>query len=515
VKLKKLTDGAVHYTRVSTKEQAEDPANLATQKRICSSHGERQGWPVVECFEDIDSARTALDRPGFQRMVAYCLANRHRVRYLLVQDLSRFARNIKDQAVTLSKLEAIGVLVRSVMEPNINETAAGRMAATIHGAFNQFFSDSLSEKMQERTRQSAAAGRYPWRAPIGFRNVGGQMGPNIVPDEHAGPLIKRAFELMSTGSYSKVKVLQIITGEGLTTARGMPLTPQTFHVLLRNPLFAGWVTLPSDDSFKPVRGLHQPLINQELFDRVQAVLDGRRIPSAPKQKVNPAFPLKLFVRCDSCGVPLTGGSCKGRSKRYEYYWCRNQNCRAVKLTAHKLEADFLALVQRLSPRKDAVLATPAVAAKLLTAAQGNTEREIKRMQDRLEEARHRRRQLLESMLDKKISDETYRETDADYGRQIVVTEEEIRALSSLQITRDQCLQFDQLLMANIAGAWELASPDQRQVVQTLLFSDGLSYSPAKGILNRSKASLFNTLEFMRFQKVSLASPTGFEPVLPP
>jgi DNA invertase Pin-like site-specific DNA recombinase len=70
VKLKKLTDGAVHYTRVSTKEQAEDPANLATPKRICSSHGERQGWPVVECFEDIDSARTALDRPGFQRMVA-------------------------------------------------------------------------------------------------------------------------------------------------------------------------------------------------------------------------------------------------------------------------------------------------------------------------------------------------------------------------------------------------------------------------------------------------------------
>jgi hypothetical protein len=137
------------------------------------------------------------------------------------------------------------------------------------------------------------------------------------------------------------------------------------------------------------------------------------------------------------------------------------------------------------------------------------------MQDRLEETRHRRRQLLESMLDKKISDETYREADADYGRQIVVTEEEIRALSSLQITRDQCLQFDQLLMANIAGAWELASPDQRQAVQTLLFSDGLSYSPAKGILNRSKASLFNTLEFMRFKKVSLASPTGFEPVLPP
>jgi DNA invertase Pin-like site-specific DNA recombinase len=63
-----------------------------------------------------------------------------------VQDLSRFARSLKDQANTIATLEAIGIEVKSVMEPNIGQSAAGKMAANIYGTFNQFFSDSLSEK---------------------------------------------------------------------------------------------------------------------------------------------------------------------------------------------------------------------------------------------------------------------------------------------------------------------------------------------------------------------------------
>ncbi len=68
---------------------------------------------------------------------------------------------------------------------------------------------------------------------------------------------------------------------------------------------------------------------------------------------------------------------------------------------------------------------------------------------------------------------------------------------------------------DIARAWEIAEPEQRQRVQNLLFEGGLHYSQEAGFLNRSKPSLFSALEAMTDEKGLLASPTGFEPVLSP
>jgi DNA invertase Pin-like site-specific DNA recombinase len=56
-----------------------------------------------------------------------------------VQDLSRFARNHKDQAEAIYDLGQSGVSLRSTYESNIDETAAGKLAANFFGAFNQFF----------------------------------------------------------------------------------------------------------------------------------------------------------------------------------------------------------------------------------------------------------------------------------------------------------------------------------------------------------------------------------------
>jgi site-specific DNA recombinase len=507
--------GAVLYIRVSTDEQANKALNLENQERTCREFCHRQGWPVVERFIDSDSARTAVDRPAFQRLLTYCRANHMEVRYVVVYDISRFARNVQNQAEAIAALNHNGVLLRSVSELNIDETAAGRMAANILGTFNQFFSDSLSEKMQRRTRQSAEAGRFPWRAPLGYRNIGGKEGANIVPDERAAPLVRRAFELMGTGRYKKTEVLKIITGEGLTTARGKVLSTQTFHALLRNPLYVGWVTLPSDDRFEPVRGLHQPLFSQELFDEVQAVLAGRSPGAVPKRKLNPAFPLKHFVKCDSCGVPLTGGFCTGRSKRYAYYWCRNPACHAVRLTGEQLEVDFLALLQRFRPAPDDVEDFLKMAAKVWAAAQGDAAKEARRLEARLEEQKRRKRKLLDSMLDGKISDTTYKQADEEFCAEIATTEKELRALESRQVTQDAFLCFIKIHLMDVGGAWQLGTPGQKHRVQNLLFDGGLFYSEKSGILNRSNSSLFSILELISGSKLGLASPTGFEPVLSP
>ena len=95
------------------------------------------------------------------------------------------------------------------------------------------------------------------------------------------------------------------------------------------------------------RGDFEPLISEELFYQAQAVLSGRLLSTAPRQRAHPDFPLRAFVRCQSCGRGLTGSWSKGRSEYYAYYHCR-LGCRAVNVTKATLEglfADELALLQ--------------------------------------------------------------------------------------------------------------------------------------------------------------------------
>ena len=77
------------------------------------------------------------------------------------------------------------------------------------------------------------------------------------------------------------------------------------------------------------------------------------------------------------------------------------------------------------------------------------------------------------------------------------------------------MRFTELHLLDIAHALQIAGPESRQRVQYLLFADGLYYSPEAGIFNRSKSSLFSMLQATSDEKGLLASPTGFEPVLPP
>ena len=114
-----------------------------------------------------------------------------------------------------------------------------------------------------------------------------------------------------------------------------------------------------------------------------------------------------------------------------------------------------------------------------------------------------------------IQQRDYEEANREYTLDIEMIEDQLSLAHSNVTTLDAFVRFAELMLTNIAGAWQKASAEQRQRVQNLLFTNGISYSMEKGFLNRANPSLFNMLEEISTEKGMLASPTGFEPVLPP
>src|SRR5260370_25022370 len=99
---------AVLYVRVSTDEQASQVHNLPTQQRKCTDRCTRDSLTVEKTFIDADSARTA-DRPQFQAMLDYCRKHKGKITHVVFADLSRLARNVGDQSVTLATLRQLGI----------------------------------------------------------------------------------------------------------------------------------------------------------------------------------------------------------------------------------------------------------------------------------------------------------------------------------------------------------------------------------------------------------------------
>jgi DNA invertase Pin-like site-specific DNA recombinase len=508
--------GAVIYVRVSTDEQADGALNLSNQEQKCRTYCDQKDFAVLQVFVDPgESARTA-DRPEFQRMLAYCKAHREEIGYIVVQDLSRFARNNGDQARFIAELGKFGVRLCSVYEPNVDDTAAGKLAANIHGTFNQYFSDALSDKMKDRTRAAVLAGRFPWPAPIGYLNDSkSRTGANLIPDPQRGPLVRRAFELIATGRYRKVEVLQIVTAEGLRTRKGKQLSAQTFEAMLKKPIYCGCITASCLN--EPAKGLYEPIVSEQLFQTVQAVLSGKRLTVAPKRKHNPNLPLKWFVRCDSCGTPLTGGlvTGKNKNKKLGYYWCRKSDCRSTLVRKEELEALLVNDLRRLRPDDQTVADFPKVAERVWTERQGNAAAKVEKLRDRLEEQKAMKSALLRAKLCGEVSQADYAYANNEFDREIGVLTECLKASRTSPVTLDAFLRFAKTMVVDIAGAWQRAGAEHKISVQNLLFQNGLRYSQELRKFEHPKPCLFSMVEELGGSNWWLASPTGFEPVLPP
>src|SRR5918999_4873207 len=122
------------------------------------------------------------------------------------------------------------------------------------------------------------------------------MGKSLMHDPERGPLVRSAFEDYATGRFTKEQLLKRVRSWGLTNRRGKPLTSQAIGVLLRNRLYAGIVDVP-EYGVRNKRGDFAPLISEELFYLVQAVLSGRVPSTAPRKRAHPDFPLRGFVFC--------------------------------------------------------------------------------------------------------------------------------------------------------------------------------------------------------------------------
>ena len=86
-------------------------------------------------------------------------------------------------------------------------------------------------------------------------------------DEEKAKTIRRIFEMFSTGIYSQTQIRNILERENIY------ITPASMFGILRQSVYCGRMYVPSLHP-EIVKGCFEPIISEELFDKVQTLLSG-------------------------------------------------------------------------------------------------------------------------------------------------------------------------------------------------------------------------------------------------
>lgn len=339
---------AIIYLRVSTEEQV-DNFSLGTQEELCRKEALRRGFEIIEVFkEEGRSAKTILGRPVLIKLLEYSRKNKQSFSAVFVYRLDRISRQTADYLAIRKKLAECEISLLSATEPTGNSPTE-KLIETMLAGFAQLDNDVRSERTKNGMRARFLSGLHTGVVPLGYINENGY----VTKDPQTFDNMQKAWELMATGNKTLAEMARIMNQWGLRhTLKGKEysLRRQTLQRFFRNKFYLGILT--STKYSEEVRGQHPPMVTEQQFYRVQAILDGRNTniatPLAKKNKENTDFPLRRVMNCGKCGTVFTGAWTKGRNNRYAYYFCRDR-CGAKSVAVEDVHKKLIKLLEEVTP----------------------------------------------------------------------------------------------------------------------------------------------------------------------
>jgi site-specific DNA recombinase len=340
------------YCRVSTYNQGQgEYSSLDTQEDLLRSYAQLKGWAVYKAYIDTKTGST-LERDAISQLLED--AKQRKFDILLATKLDRISRNMKDFFEINEILLENNIDIVMTSQPIDTTSSMGKFNRNMLLAFAEFERDMIAERTREKLYNQAQKGYWGGgNVILGYTVV----DKKLVIVETEAALVKRIFNdyLAQPSTY---KLAQKLNAEGFRTkmrmtksgktAGGVQFDNQNVRDILRNKLYIGYITF-NGEQFK---GLHQPIIEEALFQRVQESLQKSREEKYITHEDSELLLLGL-VKCGFCEKGLSTSFARKENKKYYYYKCLTKtklgaaNCEERDIPADQVETLIEKLIGRL------------------------------------------------------------------------------------------------------------------------------------------------------------------------
>jgi site-specific DNA recombinase len=384
------------YARFSSDMQNE--ISLESQEMMCRRAIAERGGVVTKVYADAAKYGWSLDREQFNQMRAE--AGKGRFDAIMMWKFDRLARDLTQSTMIKALLRhEYGVklyCVEGFSEDEDNSPYTALMEQML-AVFSAFYSKNLSTEVKRSKQHAFANGHYHGSTPpLGYYLATNSTSKHprafrATDDYPAGiyihprgaAIVRRAFKMYATGEHSFKSIANYMNRyvKHLLTLDGKAVSTELVREMLQNKLYAGYVsyaehlykggfgqgTVSRRGRVTWQKGIHQPIITEELFNEVQAI----RVDYG-KTRHNPArqrtYLLEGKCYCSYCLTTENSqkkqaahGRMRGtKNGKYLYYRCVSEirgygECPQVMVRTDKIEADLLDVLSTLNERLPADL----------------------------------------------------------------------------------------------------------------------------------------------------------------
>lgn len=346
-----IKNDAVIYCRVSSKEQEETGYSLPAQEKLLTEYAQRKGLTILKVFSVAESASGAKQRKVFEEMMAHM--QKKGIQILLCEKVDRLTRNLKEAVVANDWIEANDERQIHFVKQNLvihkNAKSDEKFRWDIEIVLAKKFISNLSEEVKKGQKEKIAQGGLPTKPPTGYKTIGEKGHKIHIIDEKTAPLIRKMFELYSSGNYSIVGLEDEMYKLGLRSTAGNKILQSRIYELLQNPFYYG--KMKWNGEVFPAK--HEPLITKDLFEKTQSILKRRGKTSLNTQH-NYLFRSKIF--CIGCDGVLSWETQKGILYGHCNNHLKSRNCsKKTYIREEEVERQIDVVFEKIAPKNEGVL----------------------------------------------------------------------------------------------------------------------------------------------------------------
>lgn len=265
------------YTRKSTEHGLDQEFNsLDAQREACEAYIKSQasqGWKVLpQHYDDPAYSGGNLDRPALKQLLADIEAGK--VDVVVVYKIDRLTRSLADFAKLVETFDARSISFVAVTQQFNTTTSMGRLTLNVLLSFAQFERELASERVRDKIAASRKKGKWTGgTVPLGYEAKERKLVIDKAEAQTVRTIFRLYLELKSFGKLvAELDRRRIVTKrrdtEVVKYQGGIPFTYGPLSYLLRNRIYLGEI----HHGGKWFKGEHDAILDQEIFDEVQALL---------------------------------------------------------------------------------------------------------------------------------------------------------------------------------------------------------------------------------------------------
>jgi DNA invertase Pin-like site-specific DNA recombinase len=315
------------YTRKSSEEGLEQEFNsLDAQREACEAFiasQKREGWTCVgEMYDDGGLSGATMERPAFQRLLSDVSAGR--IDVVVVYKVDRLTRSLSDFAKIVDIFDRHAVSFVSVTQQFNTTSSMGRLTLNILLSFAQFEREVTGERIRDKIAASKKKGMWMGGLPsLGYDVKERKLVVNTAEAKTVRHIFQRYVALKSVrelkeeldgaGIISKAR-----TASDGSRYGGQPLARGALYLMLQNQIYRGEIVHKG----KSYPGEHEAIIDEPLWNNVQAILSGNRVDRA-RGRTGHAPSLLTGMLFDAEGGRMSPTHATKKGTRYRYYISRS------------------------------------------------------------------------------------------------------------------------------------------------------------------------------------------------